>query len=133
MKIFWVLPALLLWGGVLVAASYSWPLEKNYGISATFGESRNDHFHAGIDLSTNGETGLPVHAISDGEVYRLKVRKRGYGRALYVRNDDGIITMFGHLESYSSELVLEQVYRKKKLEPGSRSPGDIFIKPPVRI
>src|SRR5262249_7617793 len=115
------------------AASYSWPLQDDFGISATYGESRIDHYHAGIDLSTNGDTGLPVLAMADGEVYRMKVTKRGYGRALYVRHADGIIIMYGHLESFSSDLGFEQAYQKKVTETGSRYPGDIFIDPPVPV
>ena len=114
-------------------AIYGWPLEQNYGISATFGESRNDHFHAGIDISTNGDTGLPVLAIEAGEVYRLKVQKRGYGSALYIRHPNGMISVYGHLESYSSDLGIEQMYRKKVVDTGSKYVGDIFLDPPIPV
>lgn len=112
---------------------YGWPLQDNYGISATFGESRDDHFHAGIDLSTNGDTGLPVLAIEAGEVYRMKVQKRGYGRALYIRHANGMISVYGHLEKYSSELGLEQMYQQKIIATGQKYVGDIFVDPPVRV
>lgn len=115
------------------ASVYNWPLERNFGISATFGESRGDHYHAGIDLSTNGETGLPVLAIDDGEIYRIKIQKRGYGRAVYVRHADGVISVYAHLESFSTELGLEQAYQTKVVETGSKYPGDIFFDPPVRV
>ncbi len=115
------------------AVSYGWPLEQNYGISATFGESRGDHFHAGIDLSTNGDTGLPVLAIADGEVYRLKIQKRAYGRALYIRHPDGIVSVYAHLDRYSTDLGLEQVYEKRVAETHNRYTGDIFIDPPIKI
>jgi hypothetical protein len=115
------------------AASYGWPLEENYGISATFGESRGDHFHAGIDLSTNGDTGLPVLAIADGEIYRLKIQKRGYGKALYIRHPDGVVSVYAHLDHYSRDLGLEQAYKKRVAETHNRYTGDIFIDPPIRI
>lgn len=135
MRVGFILSILLLFfaGGSESTAIYGWPLEQNYGISATFGESRNDHFHAGIDLSTNGETGLPVLAIESGEVYRMKVQKRGYGRALYIRHPNGMISVYGHLESYSTDLGLEQMYRKKVVETGSKYVGDIFVDPPVPV
>jgi hypothetical protein len=115
------------------AVSYGWPLEQNYGISATFGESRGDHFHAGIDLSTNGDTGLPVLAIADGEIYRLKIQKRAYGKALYIRHPDGVVSVYAHLDHYSTELGLEQAYEKRVAETHNRYTGDVFIDPPIRI
>lgn len=115
------------------AVSYGWPLEQNYGVSATFGESRGDHFHAGIDLSTNGDTGLPVLAIADGEIYRLKIQKRAYGKALYIRHPDGIVSVYAHLDRYSSDLGLEQAYGRRVAETRNRYTGDIFIDPPIKI
>ncbi len=115
------------------AITYGWPLEQNYGISATFGESRGDHFHAGIDLSTNGDTGLPVLAVADGAVYRLKVQKRGYGKAVYIRHSDGIVSVYAHLERYSTDLGLEQAYEERVAETGNRYAGDIFLEPPVQV
>jgi hypothetical protein len=113
--------------------SYIWPLKDNFGVSATFGESRDDHFHAGIDLSTNGETGLPVLAIADGEIYRLKVQKRGYGKALYIKHSNGMISVYAHLEGYSRELGLQQEYESKIAKSGTRYVGDIFLEPPIRV
>jgi peptidase M23-like protein len=115
------------------AVSYGWPLEQNYGISATFGESRGDHFHAGIDLSTNGDTGLPVLAIADGEIYRLKIQKRAYGKALYIRHADGVVSVYAHLDHYSTDLGLEQAYEKRAAETHNRYTGDVFIDPPIKI
>jgi hypothetical protein len=116
-----------------MASGYGWPLRDFYGVSATFGESRDDHFHAGIDLSTNGDTGLPVLAVADGAIYRLKVQKRGYGRAVYLKLPDGTVFVYGHLESYSTELGLEQLYQQKAVEARTRYVGDIFPEPPVPV
>lgn len=115
------------------AVTYGWPLEQNYGISATYGESRGDHFHAGIDLSTNGDTGLPVLAIADGEIYRLKIQKRAYGKALYIRHADGVVSVYAHLDHYSTDLGLEQAYEKRAAETHNRYTGDVFIDPPIKI
>ena len=106
--------------------TYGWPLKENFGVSATFGESRGDHFHAGIDLSTNGDIGLPVLAVADGQIYRLKVQKRGYGKAIYVRHSDGMVSVYAHLNGYSSALGLEQKYQQRVTETGNRYVGDIF-------
>lgn len=115
------------------SAEYGWPLQENYGVSATFGESRGDHFHAGIDLSTNGQTGLPVLAIADGKITRLKIQKRAYGRALYIEHPDGVVSLYAHLESYSSDLGIEQLYQRRVVETGNRYPGDIFLDPPIAV
>ncbi len=113
--------------------TYGWPLKENFGVSATFGESRGDHFHAGIDLSTNGDIGLPVLAVADGQIYRLKVQKRGYGKAIYVRHSDGMVSVYAHLDGYSSDLGLEQKYQQRVIETGNRYVGDIFLEPPVPV
>ena len=118
---------------VLASSDYSWPLQQNYGVSATFGESRSDHYHAGIDLSTNGVTGLPVLAIADGSIHRLKVQKRGYGKALYIRHSDGTQSVYAHLESYSAELGLQQIYQKRSARLNTPYVGDIFVEPAIRI
>ncbi len=124
---------IVLSASVYAQENYVWPLTKNYGISATFGESRSDHFHAGIDISTNGETGLPVFAVADGAVHRIKITKRGYGRALYIRHSDGTESVYAHLESYSTELGLEQLYQDRVKQSGTRYVGDVFPEPPVSV
>jgi hypothetical protein len=115
------------------STGYGWPLQENYGVSATFGESRGDHFHAGIDLSTNGQTGLPVLAVADGKITRMKIQKRAYGRALYIEHADGMVSLYAHLESYSTDLGLEQLYQQRVVEAGNRYPGDIFLDPPIAV
>src|SRR5262245_38319134 len=83
-----------------------WPLERTpREIVSAFGEYRYDHLHAGLDLSTGGAVGLPVRALGDGEVVRLKVEWRGYGRALYLRLRDGRRIVYGHLERYEEKTL----------------------------
>jgi len=118
---------------LIFGESYGWPLQQNFGISSTFGDFRDDHFHAGIDLSTNGETGLPVLAIADGKIFRLKVQKRGYGRALYIQHAGGMVSVYAHLESYSTESGIEQIYQAKAVDMGTRYTGDIYLEPPVEV
>ena len=60
------------------------PLDERAGLVASFGEYRPDHLHPGVDFSTGGRVGLPVHAVAAGRIVRLKVEWRGYGRALYL-------------------------------------------------
>src|SRR3989454_813777 len=67
-------------------ASLRWPLQIPGEILSSFGEYRYDHLHAGIDISTAGDTGYKVLAAASGVVFRLKVEWRGYGRALDLRD-----------------------------------------------
>jgi len=118
---------------LFASPEFIWPLQQNYGISATFGEPREDHFHAGIDLSTNGETGLPVLAVADGFIYRLKIQKRAYGRALYIRHANGTQSLYAHLQAYSNELGLQKLYLDKAEQMKTPYVGDIFIEPGIPV
>jgi peptidase M23-like protein len=101
---------------------------------ASFAEYRPDHLHPGIDLSTGGRTGLPVYAVMGGEVFRLKVEWRGYGRAIYLRHSDGRISVYAHLERFNeAELKLESRVEEARKSTGQRYPGDIYLDPPVPV
>jgi murein DD-endopeptidase MepM/ murein hydrolase activator NlpD len=116
-------------------AGLLWPIERNpREIVSAFGEYRYDHLHAGLDLSTGGAVGLPVRALGDGEVYRLKVEWRGYGRALYLRLRDGRRVVYGHLDRYEDRgLGLETRVEHRRRESGNRFPGNIEIEPGVPV
>ena len=49
------------------------PIDLPLILSGNFGEIRGTHFHAGIDIKTNAESGLKVYSINDGYVYRIKI------------------------------------------------------------
>jgi peptidase M23-like protein len=111
-----------------------WPTDRTPALVSTFGEYRYDHLHAGIDISTGGGTGYPVRAAAAGVVYRLKVEWRGYGRALYLRHDDGRASVYGHLERFDeATLGLETRVGRRRAETGTPWPGDIFIDPPIAV
>lgn len=71
------------------AAEPLWPLAERTCVTGSFGEHRTGHYHAGIDLSTNGRIGLPVRAVADGRVVRLRASPYGYGRTLYLDTATG--------------------------------------------
>jgi len=58
-------------------------------VTGSFGEYRPGHYHAGIDISTRGAVGMPVRAVADGRVVRLRASPYGYGRAIYIDIHDG--------------------------------------------
>jgi len=122
-------------GEAAPGSSLLWPIERTpREIVSAFGEYRYDHLHAGLDLSTGGAVGLPVRALADGEVVRLKVEWRGYGRALYLRLRDGRRVVYGHLDRYEERtLGLETRVERRRRESASRFPGNIDLEPGVPV
>lgn len=94
------------------------PGEQNF-LAGTVGEIRSSHFHTGIDVKTGGRTGLPLYAVADGFISRIKVSPDGYGNALYMQHPNGTFSVFAHLEEFSEEVkqyVLKQQYQKESFE-----------------
>ena len=95
------------------------PLDIPLLLSGTFGELRPNHFHAGIDLKTQGKSGLKVYAIADGYISRIKVSKGGYGKAIYIQHDNGYSSVYAHLMRYSGKIqdyVVNNQYASEKYE-----------------
>lgn len=97
-------------------ANFAPPVDIPIVLNGNFGEIRNNHFHAGIDIKTNGETGLPVFAIEDGFVSRISVSPSGYGNALYVQHTNGYTSVYAHLEKFADPInnwVKTEQYRQE--------------------
>lgn len=95
------------------------PLQIPLILAGTFGELRSSHFHAGVDLKTQQREGLPVFAIADGAVRRIKVSPWGYGKALYIDHPNGFTSVYAHLKKYSPEIeayVKKAQYQKQSYE-----------------
>ena len=86
------------------AVSYLWPFDRTPELTSSFGEYRSGRFHMGIDLSTNGATGIPVRAAADGHVSQVRCSPWGYGKAVYVAFDDGYTAVYGHLSGFRDDL-----------------------------
>jgi hypothetical protein len=85
-------------------------------LAGNFGEPRANHFHSGIDIKTNGTTGVQVLSVSDGYVSRIKVEPGGYGHALYIRHPNGYTSLYGHLLSFNNEInqyLIAEQYRRE--------------------
>jgi hypothetical protein len=80
------------------------PLDGPLVMIGTFGEIRADHFHSGIDLSTNEEEGKKVYAAAAGYISRIKIAPDGYGKALYITHPNGYVTVYGHLKKFNAEI-----------------------------
>ncbi|MEE3232938.1 MAG: hypothetical protein VX294_02125 [Candidatus Latescibacterota bacterium] len=86
------------------SSSLRWPLDIKPALSSSFGESRTSSFHMGIDLKTWGRTGYVVRAVSSGFIERVRTSPWGYGRAVYLRLNDGRLVVYGHLEEFGEFL-----------------------------
>jgi len=101
------------------AAEFRSPLDIPLILAGTFGELRSNHFHAGLDLKTQQREGLPVYAISEGVVSRIKVSHWGYGKALYIQHPGGYTSVYGHLQKFGpkiEEYVRNLQYQKQSYE-----------------
>lgn len=96
------------------------PLNIPLSLSGSFGEMRANHYHTGWDLQTNGKEGLPVFAIADGYVSRIKISPKGYGYTIYLNHPNlGITSVYAHLSEFYSALknwTVEQQYSTQKNE-----------------
>ncbi|MCK4715312.1 MAG: M23 family metallopeptidase [Candidatus Marinimicrobia bacterium] len=84
----------------LFAQEYIWPTNSSKYLSSTFGEYRPGHFHSGIDIKTNYKTGYPVFSVGNGYVWRVRTSPFGYGKAIYIKMDDGNLAVYGHLDEF---------------------------------
>ncbi len=96
---------------------YIWPIEIVGDISGNFGECRSDHFHAGLDIATNQQTGYKMYAIASGFVYRVKTSAGGYGKALYLKLDDGRYVVYAHCERFIQPI--DQYVRQLQKKEGT--------------
>lgn len=93
------------------------PLDIPIQLSGTFGELRNNHFHAGLDIRTQGRQGLSVRSIQDGWVSRIRVSTTGYGKSLYIDHLDGTTSVYAHLKKFSP--LIEAYVKAKQYEKES--------------
>ncbi len=80
------------------------PIDIPLVLSGTFGELRFNHFHAGLDIKTQGRTGIEVRASAEGYVSRIKIQRFGYGKALYITHPNGYTTVYAHLKKFAPEI-----------------------------
>lgn len=90
------------------------PLKIPFFLAGNFAELRPNHFHGGIDIKTQGRTGLPVYAAAEGSISRIVISPSGYGNALYIDHPNGTTTVYGHLQSFA--LPIEDYIRKIQYE-----------------
>jgi hypothetical protein len=110
---------------------YRWPLNINNGFSQSFQEFSYNHFHGGIDLRTFQKTGYPVYAIAGGEIYKIRMVKRGSGRGLYLKHWDGNTSIYFHLDKFAPKL--ENILRQVQKARGKKYFENYSLKHPVQV
>lgn len=96
---------------------YLWPTDAGRRITSSFAEYRSNHFHGGLDISTNGVTGYNVFAARDGYVSRIRIMANGYGKMLYVTHADKYTSTYAHLSTFNDRITA--VARKEQLRLGA--------------
>ena len=102
------------------------PLDIPIFLSGSFGELRSNHFHAGLDIKTQGKEGLNVFATADGYVSRIKVQQFGYGKAIYIAHPNGYTTVYGHLSKFADEI--ENYVRAIQYKKENYATGNLYFK-----
>jgi hypothetical protein len=106
-------------------------LDSLPNLVSPFGGLRDNHFHSGIDLRTNGKEGLAVYAATDGYISRIKIQKSGYGKAIYIEHANGYSTVYGHLQKYHGP-VADWIHRYQYINKTFEF-DKIFMKPFIRV
>ncbi len=108
------------------AKRYSFPIDRYRDLSGTFGELRGNHFHGGMDIKTYGNRGIPVRAIADGYVYRIRTGPYGYGNGLYLKLEDGKVAVYGHLQRFAPEIT---AYHHRRQEEAEETAYNSYLPP----
>lgn len=103
------------------AQNYIWPTDASHYITSTFGESRSNHFHAGIDIKTWAQEGYRVFAIDSGWIEQVEIAFLGTGRSLLIHLADGRKVYFAHLSKFAP-------FIQKRIETEQKQTGRFCVK-----
>jgi len=117
---------LLILTSISQAQDYQWPLKIKPRLSSHFGDYRVGHWHAGLDITTRGKVGYKVYAAGDGYISRIRAGYWGYGKALYLKLDNGQFAVYGHLTRFSHDM---EDYLRKQQKKSHKYYQDLFFKP----
>lgn len=111
---------------------FSFPLDRSPVVTGNYAELRPNHFHAGLDFSTDPVVNLPIKSVADGYVSRIKISSGGYGRVLYVTHTNGYVTVYAHQKKYADKIAAytrqKQIEQKKNEIELFPAPGDLPVK-----
>lgn len=108
---------------------FSYPLAIKPKLNANFGEMRPNHFHMGLDLSTESRENLPVYAPADGYVSRMKIETGGFGRAIYLDHPNGTTSLYAHMNKFipsAEKFLKEQQYAQQSWKIDVQVPAGLL-------
>ncbi len=80
------------------------PLKQAARLTGNYGELRPNHFHSGLDLAAGSEN-VPVVAIADGYLFRVKSSTYGYGNAIHISHLNGYTSLYAHLSQFGGKIL----------------------------
>jgi hypothetical protein len=108
------------------AQVYIWPTNASRLMTSSFCEYRPGHFHAGIDIKTWGEEGYDVYAIDSGFIQRIRISPYGYGKAIYLRLNNGLTVVYAHLSRFRGDI---ESHVTNVQYAGQRYEQDLYFSP----
>jgi len=117
--------------GVVLSQTLIWPTDASRLLTSTFGEYRPGRIHAGIDIKTWGREGYRVYAVDSGYLWRLRISPYGYGKAIYLKLDDGRIVVYAHLKRFAGEI--QRIARREQRRKGRFSIDKYFPPDQIRV
>jgi len=102
------------------------PLENKPIITGNYGEIRPNHFHAGLDFTTDPIKNLPIKCVYDGYVSRIKISSVGYGKALYITHPNGYVSVYAHQKKYTDQI---ETYIQNQQVTLKQNEIDVTLKP----
>ncbi|MCD6017705.1 MAG: hypothetical protein K0S53_826 [Bacteroidetes bacterium] len=111
---------------------FIYPIDREVVVTGNYGEIRPNHFHAGLDFSTDPKNNLPIKSVADGYVSRIKISSGGYGKVLYITHPNGYATVYAHQKKFAGNIELyvrdhQQELKKNELELFPK-PDDLKVK-----
>ena len=105
---------------------FGYPIDKEPIITGNYGEIRPNHFHAGLDFSTDPIINLPIKSVADGYVSRIKISSGGYGKVLYITHPNGYVSVYAHQKKYADKI---DIYTKQKQRELKKNELELFPSP----
>jgi murein DD-endopeptidase MepM/ murein hydrolase activator NlpD len=87
------------------SGDYFWPVEGGY-ISAYQGDNRG---HKGIDIAA--PYGTNIYAAESGTIQRIGNKGDGYGIAIFIKHDNGNVTVYGHMSRTADFKVGDRIVK----------------------
>ena len=107
-------------------AEYIYPLDREPNITGNYGEIRPNHFHVGLDFSTDPVLNLPIKSVYDGYVSRIKISSVGYGKVIYITHTNGYVSVYAHQKNYATKI---ETYIKQKQIAQQKNEIELLLNP----